>query len=93
MAKKPVKKTRNILVRDLDKDTAKELDAYKQKYDIKADSKAVVQMIKKVDYYIGRVDSLGILLESKTDEATHYKEILEELRDAQSRLSNFEFNE
>lgn len=47
MAKKTKPKTRNILVRNIGKNTADKLDQYKETHDIAADSKAVLRMIDR----------------------------------------------
>lgn len=92
MAKKTTTKKRSILIRDLDKQTIKSLDFFKNENGLKTDSKAVVYMISKVESYLERIYQLEEKLETSNERSLRYWEILDELKNAQSTLSNFEFD-
>ena len=93
MAKQTTTKKRPILIRDIDNETSKALEFFKNKNGFKTNSKAVVYMINRVEHYLEIINKLENDLETSKEKANRYWEVLDELKNAQSTLNNFNFDE
>ena len=93
MAKKTKPTTRNILVRDLDNDTANKLDKYKESHGIATDSKAVLRMIDRTMPMYGTISDLEAELTKVKMELHLKKSILQQLNISMRQALNMKTDE